>query len=888
MRRLRALIVRLGGLFGGGRREREMAEEFASHLEMHIDDNIRAGMPPGEARRQALLRFGPLEGVKDAYRDRSSWPGPARVAQDIRFAVRLLRKSPVFSLTAVVTIALGVGVNAAIFSVLNAAALQSLRVPDGDRLVSVSLSLQLQGNDRRGVAGARSMLSFPEYELVRDQNRAFSGVLAFSSTNDVTLGGAEPRTILATFASCNYFDVLQVRPVLGRGFAASDCSGPGAGTSAVISHDLWSAHFGSDPKIVGRTVSLNRQSFAVAGIAPPGFGGTDIVRQAVFLPLAAQPLVRRERALLGEANVSWLMVIGRLHDAASIRTAQADLGVLAQRLTAASGTRRLYTLTGRPTTLSALPEMRTTVWSVGAVILAAVTLVLLLACANIANLLLARSAARRREIAVRMALGAGRARLVQQFLTESLLLAVLGGVAGLLAASWASRTVVAYLLANLPPGTEPIAFEPTLDLRVLLYALGLTAGTGLAFGLVPALQSTRRDLAGSFRDGAATERRTARRWQDLLVSLQVAGCLVLLLSAGLLARGLYRAHTIDPGLAMDDVSVLSFNLRDAGYDDASAGAFQTILLERLRATPQVRAVAQANPPPLSGTHHETRFGVTGTGRSLYMEFSIVSPEYFPLLGVPLVRGRTFTGAEVRAESAVIVTESTAAHLWPGADPLTKALTLDDVARPVVGVVHDAQLSRLGVTDTDFVFLPAGPSAQPRLRVLVRGAAGALPPRELRAVVASFDPALAIDVGRLSDNLQHWQAPSAVVSTLAGALALLALVLACTGVFATVAYTVSRRVREIGIRIALGAAREDVLRLIVRQGLRPVAIGLVAGLAAAAAATSLLVKMLFGLSPHDPLSFVLAPALLAAIAVAACYVPARRALRVDPTVALRTE
>jgi predicted permease len=888
MRRLRAFAMRFAGLFGSGRREREMADEFASHLEMHIDDNIRAGMSPQEARRQALLRFGPMEGVKDTYRDRSSWPAAGRIAQDVRFAFRLLRKSPIFSLTAVVTIALGVGVNAAIFSVLNAAALQSLRVPGGDRLVSVSLSLQTQGNDRRRVSGARSMLSLPEYELVRDQSRAFSSVLAYSSTNDVTLGGVEPRTVLATLASCNYFDVLQVRPALGRGFIGSDCTGDGSGTVAVLSHDLWTSRFGSDPAIVGQIVSINRQAFTVAGVAPAGFRGTDIVPQSVFVPLTAQPLIDRERSLLADANVSWLMVIGRLRDGASIRTARADLDVFSNRLSTASTTGRIYRLDSRPTTLAALPEIRKTVVPVATVVLAAVTLVLLLACANIANLLLARSASRRREIAVRMALGAGRARLVQQLLTESLLLALLGGVAGLVAASWASRTIVAYLLANLPAGIEPLAFEPTLDLRVLLYAFGITVATGLAFGLVPALQSTRRDLAGGFRDGAATERRSARRWQDVLVALQVAGCLLLLLSAGLLARGLHRAHTIDPGLAMDDVSVLSFNLRTAGYNNAAAAAFQAALLERLRADPQVRAVAQANPLPLSANYHETRFGVTGTERSLYMEFGTVSPEYFSLLGVDVVRGRTFTDAEVRAESAVIVTESTAAHLWPGEDPLTKSLTVDKLARPVVGVVHDAQLSRLGVTDTDFVFMPAGPSGQARMRVLVRGTAGALPPRALRAVVASLDSGLAITVARLSDNLQQWQAPSAMVSMLAGTLALLALILACTGVFATVAYTVSRRVREIGIRIALGAAREDVLRLIVRQGLRPVAIGIVLGLAGGAAATSLLVTLLFGLSPHDPLSFVLTPAVLAAIAMAACYVPARRALRVDPTVALRAE
>ena len=883
----RAWILRLRGLFDRRRREREMAEEFASHLAMHIDDNVRAGMSPQEARRQALLRFGPMEALKETYRDRSSWPVVSRVGQDLRFALRLLRKSPIFSLTAIVTIALGVGANAAIFSVLNAAALQSLRVPGGDRLVSVSLSLQLQENDRRGVSGARSMLSLPEYETVRDQGRPFSGVLAFSSTNDVTLGGTTPATVLATLASCNFFDVLQVKPAIGRPFIAADCSGAAAGTAAVLSHQLWTSRFAADPAIVGTTIPINRRLFTVVGVAPAGFGGADIVAQSVFLPLAAQPLINPERSLLA-ANVSWLQVIGRLRDDATIQTSRADLDVISSRLTAASNTGRIYRLAAQPTSLVSLPEARPMVLSIAAIVLAAVMLVLLLACANIANLLLARSAARRREIAVRMALGAGRARLIQQLLTESLLLAGIGGAAGLLAASWTSRTIVASVLANLPAGMEPLAFDPILDRRVLVFALGITIATGLAFGLVPALQSTRRDLAGSFRDGAATEGRTGRRWQSVLVALQVAGCLVLLLSAGLLARGLYRAHTIDPGLAMDDVSIVTFDLRAAGYAPPAAAAFHTALVERLRGMPRVRAVAQANPLPLSDVHHETRFTVTGTDRSLYMEFATVSAGYFDLLGVSIVRGRTFSEAEVQSETAAIVTESTARHLWPGEDPLTKTLTIDEVARPVVGVAHDSQVSRLGVTDTAFVFVPAGPSAQLRMRLLVRGDGGAMPARDLRAAVAALDSGLAIEVARLSDNLQRWRAPSALISMLAGTLALLALILACTGVFATVAYTVSRRIREIGIRVALGAAREDVLRLIVRQGMRPVLIGIAAGLAGGAAATSLLVKLLFGLSPHDPWSFVLTPALLAAIAVTACDVPARRALRVDPPVALRSE
>jgi predicted permease len=886
MRSLRAWIRRLTGTLNPSRREREMAAEFESHLQLHIDDNMAAGLSPAEARRQALLKFGPVEAVKEQYRDRGGFPFVTRIAQDLRFAARLLRKAPAFSVTAIVTIALGVGVNAAIFTVLNAAALRALPLPGGDRLVTVSIGME--GGGRRGVSGARSMLSFPEFEAIRDQSRAFDGVIAYSPTNDVTLGGTEPRTVLATLASCNYFDVLQVRPALGRGLAADDCRAPGAGAVAVISHDLWTAAFGADPAIVGRTISVNREPFVIVGVAPAGFNGTEVVPQALYLPVTMQATIDRERALLADANVSWLMVIGRLRPEASLSSARADLAVIAARLTAAERSGRVYRLPAAPTTLAALPEARSMVLGIAAVILAAVALVLLIACANIANLLLARATSRRREIAVRMALGAGRRRIVQQLLTESLLLAAIGGAMGVVAASWSSRAIVAYLLTQMPPGMEPLVFEPTVDGRVILYALALTLLTGLAFGLVPALQSTRRDLASDFRDAAATDRRSSRRLQSVLVTVQVAVCLVLLVSAGLLSRGLYRAHTIDPGLAMADVSVLAYNLRDAGYKAPAAATFQQQILDRFAALPGVRGVALASPLPLSGMHHETKFTIPGTERAMYLEFSLVTPAYFDLLGIAIVRGRNFTAAEVESETAIILTESTARHLWPGEDPLTKALAVDKIDRPVVGIVRDAQVARLGVADGDYVFLPAGPSSQQRLKLLVAGTASGPNPRELRAVVAALDPHLAVQVTRLDDNMEHWRAPSKLVAALAGTLAALALVLACTGVFGTVAYAVSRRVREIGIRVALGAAREDVLRLIVWQGMRPVIVGIAIGVAGAAAVSTILVTMLFGLSPHDPLSFVLVPAILFTIALAACYVPARRALTVEPTKALRAE
>ena len=372
------------------------------------------------------------------------------------------------------------------------------------------------------------------------------------------------------------------------------------------------------------------------------------------------------------------------------------------------------------------------------------------------------------------------------------------------------------------------------------------------------------------------------------MTLQVAVCLVLLLSAGLLTRGLYRAQTIDPGISMANVTIVGYDLPNAGYTATGAATFQRQAIERVAALPGVTAVAASGAMPLSDSHSEMLFGFPGTDRSRHFEFSPVTPSYFELLHIPIVRGRNFTPAEVESEAALIVTESTARKLWPGVDPLGQALTLDKTTLPVVGVVRDAQVSRLGRTDEPYLFLPAGPASQLRVRLLVAGAGSAPAAGPIRAAIAGLDPQLAVEITRLENNLELWRAPSKLVAALSGTLAILALVLACTGVFGTVAYAVSRRVREIGIRVALGAAHQDVLRLIVRQGMRPVVIGMAIGLAGAVAVSTLLATMLFGLSPYDPASFLLAPTALFLIALAACYVPARRALRVEPTTALRTE
>jgi predicted permease len=895
MRAVRAWLHRLAGTLVPSRRERDMADELASHFAMHVDDNVRAGMTPVEARRQAILKFGPVESVKDAYRDRAGVPVVSRLAQDLRFALRLLRKAPAFSITVVVTIALAVGVNAAIFSVLNAAALQPLRVPQPEALAAVTL--RLEGGGDRGVDGFRSMLSWPEFTAVRDQVRALDGAMAFAPLNPVTLGGDEPRQVLATLGSCEYFDVLRVRAALGRTFVPSDCD-RGAPPTVVLSDALWRSAFAADPSIVSRTIAINRTPFTVIGVAPPWFTGTQLVPEDAYVPIQMQPVIKRGRNQMDNANMSWLYVIGRLRDGASMASLRADLAVIAARITAAEHAGRTFHFDSSRATLAGLPEIRQVVLAVGGVIIVGVALILLIACANIANLLLARSTARRKEFAVRMALGASRARVVQQLLTESVLLAAMGGAVGLFAADWATRAIVRFLLARLPQGMWPVVFEPRADVRVMAYAAVLTALTALAFGLVPALRST-RDTALEFRSATSTDRRGSRRLQQALVSVQVAVCLVLLVCAGLLARGLYRAHTIDPGLNMDAVSVVSLDLAGAGYSPAAASAFRYQLAEALSALPGARVVATSSAVPLSDQHAETRFGI-GSERQRYLEFSQVSSSYFDVIGIPIVRGRTFLPAEMDTQRAAIVTESTARRLWPGLDPLTQALVLDNESLPVVGVARDVQVSQLGRSDSSYVFLPVGSDApssvsrttsdiQPaQVYMLVGGSAATPSTRALASAVRSLDRDLAVEVTRLSDNLERWRAPLDGRRRVVGGAGA-----------ARAGARLHRRVRHRRLYRQPPGPRNRRPRRARRQPRRRAPVDRPPGhppgrhrarrrSRRSGSGDDGAREDAVGLSPHDPWSFVAVPAVLFAIALLACYVPARRALLVEPTTALRTD
>jgi predicted permease len=810
--------------------------------------------------------------------------------QDIRYGLRMLGRNPGFTAVAVLAIALGIGVNAGIFSVLNGAALRMLPVPGATQIVSVDQIFH--GKTTRNIHGEATLFSYSEYQNYRANTHVFSGLLAYEPFLSATLAGGRARQLYGQLTSCNYFDVLSERPAQGRGFVEEDCAAPGAGAVVVLSDELWQSAFGADVSLVGKRVILNRTAFTVIGIAPQGFGGTEPVPSAFWVPITMQAAMEPDRDFLGDANVSWLSLLGRVQPGVSIGQVRADLSVIANRIDQ-QHPGRVTSLAIRTATFLGRPAEHNFVMGAAAVILIGFGLVLLIACANVANLMLARATARQKEIAVRLSVGASRWRLIRQLLTESIMLALMGGALGSVLAFWSFEGISHFVISRLPHGFPPLALNLTPDLRVLGYALLLTLITGVAFGLAPALQTSRADLNTALKnlDGGVGGRAGGGLLRHSLVAAQVAVCMILLIAAGLLLRGLYFAQTIDPGFAMNGISVVSLDLRTQGYKEKPAAEFEQKLKEKVAAMPNVDAIAEVRQTPLSDNHSFTDFSIPGEPAEYMVENDAISQGYFSMLGIPIVRGRDFTEEEVRAGAKVaIVTETTARKFWPGEDPIGKILREStDTDLQIVGIAKDAQVSHLGQTARLYIYLPAGPKEQSQLHLLIRPLGGfAAVTASVRDAASKLDPNVMVDVTQLGDNLEVWRTPARIVAALAGSLGALGLLLAAIGVYGVVSYAVTRRTREIGIRMTLGADGQDVMNLMLRQSMRPVLTGGAIGMAGCAGISWVLSSMLFGISARDPLAFLVVPAFLMGIALLASYVPARRATKVNPVVALRYE
>jgi len=878
------------------RRRKRMLEALDADIREHIDfetqDNIDRGMSPEEARYAALRKFGNLLQVKEQTREVWSIAWLEQLVQDVRFGVRTLVRSPGLTVAAILAIALGIGVNVGIFSVLNGMVLRLLPVPHAGDMLSVNQILHYPGRGDRSIHNNSGWFSYSEYLDYRDHNHVFAGLVAYEPYVDATLAGGNPNPLIGTAASCNYFDVLAEFPTHGRGLIDSDCASRGGSAVIVLSDELWRNRFAADPSILGKKIVLNRTAYTVIGIARPGFAGTEPIPSAFWVPVTMQEALEPGSNRIADDNMSWLAMMGRKRSDVAFEEVRADLSVIAGRIDQRHPGRTTSLAINTARFLSS-PEERQFVIPVASVVLGAFALVLLIACANVSNLLLARASVRQREIALRLSIGAGRWRLVRQLLTESLLLALAGGALGSAIACWSFTRLMQFVTAHLPSDFPPLALNVAPNMNVLLYAFVLTLITGVVFGLIPALRSSRADLHSSMcRDGglSGSGNRGGKFVLNTLAGFQVALCTVLLLATGLLLRGLYYAQTVDPGFEIKGVSTMFLNLGRQGYNQQQAAVFMNRFRERLRNIPGVTQVGQAECAPLSHDFSAGEFTLPGQTGTFGIEYNHVSSDYFSLLGIPIVRGRGFLPEERHDAPGVIVTESTARKIWPGQDPLGKELReLSGRQYTVIGVAKDAQVAHLGRANTNYLYFPSGTEDDSRSYVLVRyessfnGIQG-----RIRDEARAIDPNIAINVTRLEDYLEVWRAPSRIVAALSGALGLLALLLCSIGVFGMVSYSVSRSVREIGIRMALGASGVSVMRHVLWQALRPVLIGAVVGIALSGAISGVLSSMMFGLGTRDPIAFICVPLFLLMVASISILVPARRATQVDPVVALRSE
>ena len=877
---IRGWLSRWGELFRRGRSESEFSAELETHLQMHVEANLLRGLSPEEARRQALVALGGLEAAKELHRDQRRLPFLDSLPQDLRFALRMLRKNPGFTAVAVLTLALGIGANTAVFSIVYGVLLKPLPFPDSDRLVMISL--QGRGVDR-GPMGTADFLALAE------RQRAFTHVAAYTpSTLGFALTGfGVPQMIPGMAVTPEFFAVLDTPPALGRAPRPEE-GRPGGELAAVVSDHFWRQFLGADPAAVGRKITLEERSYTVVGVLPPGFryaqGGE------VWPVLQLHPPTERPPY--------WLIPIGRLRPGVSLAQATGDASRIAaevQRefprsedtLAVAAPMKEMWVGDERPALL---------------LLFGAVGFVLLIAVVNVASLQLSRATARGREMAVRTALGAGRRRLVRQLLTESLLLAATGALLGVAVAYLCVRA-----LALLSPSTLPRMNEIAVSLPVLAFTAGIALVSGVLFGLTPAFQSASPSIGESLKQGTRTScSRESHRAHNALVAAEFTLALVVLAGAGLLIRTLAKMEAVSPGFNPGRLVTALVALPDARYSKAAdVTSFFDRLLDRIQGSPGVEssAIAASLPPNLlqltNPFHIEGRADRPGQPAPAVPEIPI-SDGYFRTLGVPLLRGREFSPADrAPGTHALIINENMAGRYFPGEDPIGKRVQTGEYNPKsdfytIVGVAGNVKYEGLAAEDEPAMYVPFTDSGWcpwfvQSMYVVVRGGTTSAASEALRSSVSSIDRQLPLIRVRAMDELLYDSvADSRFRAGLFASFAGLALVLAATGIYGVVAYSVSQRTQEIAVRMALGAPRGSVFGLVLGLALRLAGAGVGVGVVAALALARLMRSLLFGVSPADPVAFMAAAVLLALVAATAGYVPARRAMNIHPTAALRGE
>ncbi len=893
MRTLRRFLARASN-FAAQRGDQRLHQEMSEHLALQTEEYVRAGMTPDDARRQAILKFGSRGAVHESYHAEQGLPFLERLMCDMRYAARLLARSPGFTAAAVITLGLGVGVNASLFSMIYAMGIRLLPVKDASTLVSIYQQYRGQMHSR-GVYGSPYFLSYPEYLNYRDRNSSFSGLATYAETG-LALGGRDPQPVSGQLVSCNYFQVLEAGFNVGRRFSSEDCRAA-ATPVAVLSHRFWQNHFGADQRVIGSTLTLNAQIVTVAGVAPAGFSGTELQVPDVWVPitLAAQllPNTFGSHDWLELGNVSWLQVIGHLKPGVSREAARSELTVLAKEMDSSYPGRQTIVDVNFGSFVNNPEERSVGIW-IGLALFALGALILAMACTNLANLLLSRGARRQQEMATRLALGATRRRLLGQLLTENLVLSALGGLAGIIVMLCLTPVIVR-TLPGLPSGPLPLDLAP--NFTTLSFDLFATATAALLFGVVPALQTTGANLLTAMKEGgaAAGHGRRRTRLRDILVIVQVAGCTLLLCLAGLLARGLHRAEMIAPGFATQDVYVLSFDLSNRGYKPTSALEFALELGQRLKAFSGVEGVASSTVlPGVSADLTEVTVpGTEGSGNQVFANY--VSPDYFKTMQIPILRGHSFSkeGSHPSALLPAVISAAMAHKYWPNENPLGKRfLAAQNRGYEVIGLVPNVSTLHLGQQDGPLFYGQlddTSGSVDARIFLRTNGSAhsaiSAIP-----ALVSQIDPTVRVDTESYRQILSEQLLPARRGAVLVSFLGLLALVLAVIGVTGVVSLATTQRVREIGIRIAFGAKRQNILALLLSHGLRLTAIGLAAGLSVTVGAAFLLDSngLLFGVSPIDPTILCGTASLLFLAALTSMLVPALHAIRIDPVVALKYE
>ncbi len=805
--------------------------------------------------------------------------------QDLRYGARMLARNPGFTAVAVLTLALGIGANTAIFSVVNAVLLRPLPFQKPDRLVF------LQETARRETVETRP-LSYPNFLDWREQNKSFGQMAAWDQITLSLSGEGEAERITGEAVSAGYFSLLGVQPILGRGFLPSEDATPEGDLVAILGYGLWQRRFEGNPQVVGETIRLDGRNYTVVGVAPEGFGG---IGEGIDIWIPFTSYAARQ-ALLDRRGARWFFAVGRLRAGVTLEQAQAEMETIAGRL------EQQYPdpNQGRGARLLSLSDAFFGDFEQPLlVLLGAVGFVLLIACANVASLTLARAIARQKEVAIRAALGAGRARIARQVLTESVLLAALGGLAGLLLALWATDFLMT-LLTQLP-GIVEVRIDPF----VLGFTFLLAVLTGLVSGLAPALQLSRTNPQDSLREGGrGPESGTGHtRLRNLLVVSELALALVLLIGAGLLLRSFQALITLDPGFRAEGVLTGRITLPNQEYSGGQLPVFSRELLDRMAVLPSVEVAALGTDFPLGGSTAAMFVTIEGrpandpTGEHRVYSHR-VSSDFFQALGIPLARGRTFSSQDTpEAPGVVIISESAAHRFWPGESPIGKRLMRgsfdpDNPWWKVVGVVGDVRYRTLaaGQNNDPDVYFSLTQLPTRFLGIVLRSAADARSlTSSLRAVIREMDPNLPLyQVSTMEVLLAEATAQDRITALLLGAFALTALLLASVGIYGVISYSVSQRTHEIGIRMALGAQRRDIFKLVVGQGMVLTLAGVGVGLAASFGLTRFLQSLLFGVSATDPVTFAGVALLLVAVALLACYIPARRATRVDPLVALRYE